>query len=330
MVTNRISELDAAKGIGIFLVSLGHIITGQAPLGNQWAITMRELVYTFHMPFFMFLSGFLMYYSYKKISSVKDYSKYSLKKFLRLFPAFLLFSLLIFFGKYFSEKFMHVDNPVANLTSYFQVFITPQISFSGYLWYIYVLFVFYLLFPILLFVSKQKLWVWLPVSLFCSVCVYFIVITKNFTLNLVFEHFFVFTLGAVCSKYYNNFFSIIKKYALLFIFIFSVILFFRAYYPIPKLVTGIISIPAIFGLITFPFIKKITHLDLWGKYTFIIYLLNTLVIGLLKGIIFKFTTWDFSNFFIVAPILLFGGLYIPIFIKKKILIHIPYLDKITN
>ena len=45
--SNRILWIDAAKGIGLLCVILGH-------LGVPYLST---LVYTFHMPLFFFLSG---------------------------------------------------------------------------------------------------------------------------------------------------------------------------------------------------------------------------------------------------------------------------------
>lgn len=50
VVNTRIEWVDAAKGIGIFLVVLGHAIP---PVGVVPAI-----IWTFHMPLFFFLSGF--------------------------------------------------------------------------------------------------------------------------------------------------------------------------------------------------------------------------------------------------------------------------------
>ena len=50
IMKNRISYIDIAKGIGIFLVIWGHIILS-GPAYN--------IIYAFHMPLFFFLSGFV-------------------------------------------------------------------------------------------------------------------------------------------------------------------------------------------------------------------------------------------------------------------------------
>lgn len=47
--SSRISYIDTARGFGVILLILGHIVTGNSPLFN-W-------IFSFHMPLFFFLSG---------------------------------------------------------------------------------------------------------------------------------------------------------------------------------------------------------------------------------------------------------------------------------
>ena len=56
---SRIEWVDTAKLIGIYLVILGHL-----PLKNIFA---TNFIFTFHMPLFFFLSGFV-----EKHRSVKE------------------------------------------------------------------------------------------------------------------------------------------------------------------------------------------------------------------------------------------------------------------
>lgn len=53
-------EINIAKGIGIVLVLLGHAFPDTA-LGvkNIWAKGIFDVIYSFHMPLFIFLSGFV-------------------------------------------------------------------------------------------------------------------------------------------------------------------------------------------------------------------------------------------------------------------------------
>ena len=101
-------------------------------------------------------------------------------------------------------------------------------------------------------------------------------------------------------------------------------------YPLAKFVIGIASIPALLWLVRTRWFSKLSALDYLGHYTFPIYLMNTVVIGVMKGVILRFVSWDGVNFLFIAPILLLGGVWIPILIKTKLFKKIPVLDKITN
>ena len=50
MNNNRYKYIDIAKGIGIFLVVFGHVTHN---------IALREYIWSFHMPLFFFISGYL-------------------------------------------------------------------------------------------------------------------------------------------------------------------------------------------------------------------------------------------------------------------------------
>ena len=51
-MNNRIEFLDISKGIGIILVVLGHSLN-TIDLPGRW-------IYSFHMPFFFYISGVLL------------------------------------------------------------------------------------------------------------------------------------------------------------------------------------------------------------------------------------------------------------------------------
>ena len=54
--TNRIDSLDICKGILIILVVVGHAIEIVDPAHKSYFI---KLIYSFHMPAFFIISGFL-------------------------------------------------------------------------------------------------------------------------------------------------------------------------------------------------------------------------------------------------------------------------------
>ena len=56
----RIAYIDILKGVAAFLVVLGHIVTYDADFHRLY-----NVIYSFHMPLFMFLSGCTAELSYR-------------------------------------------------------------------------------------------------------------------------------------------------------------------------------------------------------------------------------------------------------------------------
>lgn len=63
---NRIIALDIAKAICIILVVMGHYVPDNSP---AWYVLVHDVIYTFHMPLFMFVSGYV-YIATKKRSTL--------------------------------------------------------------------------------------------------------------------------------------------------------------------------------------------------------------------------------------------------------------------
>jgi len=75
----RLQFIDVAKGIGILLVVLGHLETTDF---------LRRWIYSFHMPFFFFISGFL-----SKLISI-NYITYLNKQLSRLIIPYFFFGII--------------------------------------------------------------------------------------------------------------------------------------------------------------------------------------------------------------------------------------------
>lgn len=70
---SRVQWIDARKGIAICLMVLGHVIqygNGKEVLLSElfWENKIFLLIYSFHMPFFIFLSGFCFWNTCNKYS----------------------------------------------------------------------------------------------------------------------------------------------------------------------------------------------------------------------------------------------------------------------
>lgn len=90
-MNERIGYIDSLRGFAIFLVVFGHILQGKVfPV----AMPLHELIYSFHMPLFMFLSGL---FAYKAEEAVKKGAAMTFlkKKMLLLIVPCLIWSILM-------------------------------------------------------------------------------------------------------------------------------------------------------------------------------------------------------------------------------------------
>ncbi len=324
--TARLFDLDRAKGLAIFLVVLGHLAR-EAPPGNAWYGVLKQTLYLFHMPLFMFLSGITMQLSYKPLAKFSAFPDYLSQKFMRLMPAFLIFGSLTLAGKIIGARFMQIDNPPAGwLDGLMLIFFKPIQSSAGSLWYIYVLFMFYALLPGLHALTRSNFWAMIAIG----AVLHFIPATDWFMLNGVAEYLLYLTLGFLAARYYAEWTKLVDQYAWLWIAIFAALLSVCVWNPLPKTLMGLAAIPAAHALVR---TRLMNHSKFWlvlGTYTFAIYLLNTMAIGLTKGVLLKFVAWGGPLFPLVAALLLLAGIALPILIRLQIFSRLPWLEKITR
>lgn len=118
---NRIIALDIAKAICIILVVMGHYVPDNSP---AWYVLVHDVIYTFHMPLFMFVSGYV-YIATKKRST---YGDFLLKKVRRLMVPYLTTSVMVIVIKLLTQGSMSVDNPVT-IFSFVEMFYMPVAGF---------------------------------------------------------------------------------------------------------------------------------------------------------------------------------------------------------
>lgn len=325
----RIFEIDRAKGLAILLVVIGHV-EGRTPLhGADWYGVMKQWIYLFHMPFFMFLSGFIMEYTYKPVTTASGYFKFVRGKFVRLMPAFFGVAALIVIGKTIAAHLIHVDNvPQGVWSGLIDIVVRPIHSSASALWYIYVLFIYYLLFPILKRVSGNAPWLLLSIGV--AAYVFHADMTSLFALNRVAYYALFLMIGVILASHFTAFTRGLDKFGWVALGLFIVLSLFHPMLPQPKLVLGLVSIPALMFLIRLPVIRDSEVLLTWGKYVFVIYLFNTLFIGLVKGIGLKVMPWDGWGFLIYFPLLVAAGMLLPIALKKWVLAKWTPLDRMTS
>lgn len=139
----RLIFFDIAKAICIILVVIGHYVPDYSP---QWYVGVHDVIYTFHMPLFMFASGFI-YMATKKDITYRDFL---LKKVKRLMVPYLSVSAIVITIKLLTEGHAYVENPVTWM-SYVKMLYLPEAGY--FLWFIWALWWMFVLSP--LFKTKQ-------------------------------------------------------------------------------------------------------------------------------------------------------------------------------
>lgn len=208
-LSSRIQYIDALKGFAILLVVMGHVLANchmdynSSLMGGQ-SMLLWKVIYSFHMPLFMFCSGLVFKFDSPSLSY---FCKVLKKRFVSLmFPYFCMGTVSFLFRDVFSEY-----------------------------WYLYVLFVFY--FVSLVFQCCLSRFKWnngivgsVVLLLFAFAVQMFCIRYKNFAVKPFFDlsHFslyFWFCLGYVFKKHkmarfcHENIFSVFALIFFLFFFL---------------------------------------------------------------------------------------------------------------
>lgn len=178
-------EFDIAKALCIILVVMGHYTTEDL----TWWNSVRDIIYTFHMPLFMFASGFI-YIAFKKEES---YWRFLLKKNKRLVIPYVVTSIIIIAIKILTQSFLYVKNPVTPM-AFLKIFYYPEAAY--HLWFIWALWWMFCLVP--LFKNRT----WRTVLFAASVVLHYVqpylALPSIFCIDLTVRMFMWFMLGVVC------------------------------------------------------------------------------------------------------------------------------------
>lgn len=332
MKENEKLDITLAKGAAIFLVVVGHILAGGHSLGNDWFSTFVDYIYLFHMPFFMFISGYTYFKLGRPEKLLSTYLNFLKKQLVRLLLPFLFMGAVIVAGKLAMQSIVHIDNTPDNIfLGFINLLWYTKESASVFLWYIFALFVYGSISPILLKTLRNSI----KFLLLLSLVILLVPPIHYFYLDKLTFFFFFFVFGGLARHKESLYTEIIcnKKtfIALTILFLGSFLLFESDIIPdkFNKFITGILCIPIFHQACIFLMVYKNKTINTFlyiGRHSYIIYLLNTICIGLTKAIIFLVIGWDYYNFYLVAPILITAGLLGPLIAEWLIFKRIPFIN----
>jgi fucose 4-O-acetylase-like acetyltransferase len=277
--TTRLLEIDRAKGLGIALVVWGHL-AGQTSVALPiWFYISVATIYDFHMPFFMYLSGFVFFLTDSPGRFLKAPRKFVVRRFDRLMVPFLALGILVVMGKYFVSRFAPVDDPVNNVAAgLWSVFTNGPDNPNLSIWYLLVLFTYSIITPVLCNACGGRMWILFIIS----ALLWIPTLPENFYIHRLAIYYIFFITGGVVALNRDRIIAIFSRFWPLSLLTLAAFCWIFTGQSVALLLCGLASIPALHGIfLGSVWARDRVFLDL-GRSSMAIYLLNTIVIGLMK------------------------------------------------
>ncbi len=328
--TGRRLDLDRAKGLAILLVVYGHIVARQPPAGNDWYVWSKQALYLFHMPFFMFLSGYVSWLSGAAAVPAARWPRFVASRAERLLVPFVLFGLLMLAAKLAAAPFTAVDNPPDGfLGGVYGLLWDTERSPALSIWYLAVLFVVGCLTPPLVVAAGGGLWL---VALVAAIA-FALPVPAVAYMDRVAGFWIFFVAGLAAARAGGAWLAAIDRWwpAALALLAALCVLLARAEgsYWTRMLICGAVALPALHGLVRWGVFARSSALLFLGGMSMAIYLFNTLAIGATKAVLSRVLSWDGTGFLVFAPVLFVAGVLGPVVIKLLVLRRIRWLDRVT-
>ena len=185
----RLFLIDVWIIVALIFVIIGHCSVSFAP---SWYDILKQWIYSFHMGAFFFISGFLMHYTRKPLETPADYFRLIGDKFRKFAVPFVLLGMLLslipLMQHHFSTK---------ALRTALNLFYRPTASYVIFLWFIYVLFEFYLITPVISRFYNPAIVLFLLIAIGLSL---FHVSNNLFAIHLFSRHFIFLILGIIAAE----------------------------------------------------------------------------------------------------------------------------------
>ena len=185
----RLSILDILTLMATLLVVMGHHKFLRESIG--WYPVYDKIIYSFHMGFFMTISGFLVKYTFPENCQWKNYVWKKVKKFVPAYFSVGLIAALLSF-----KSWTGFGRDMLMLAIY------PGAGPIQIIWYIYVLLMFYCLAPFIFRLPTKQRWIILAISIIPAV--FYHTIPPYFNLHNFFRLLPFFLLGSQLADHHER------------------------------------------------------------------------------------------------------------------------------
>lgn len=207
----RIPYIDAAKGVGIILVCIGHAITGNGGFGSTFWL---GFISQFHMPFFFLISGLNFSEAYTEHPVSSGWKK--IKAYYVPFAVYnMIFVLLhnVMAGWGIFPEYLSIQDTVKSI---FMVLTFHIQEICGAMWFLRTLLTILLIFIVIrslvnrLAAAERREWVTAGAVLVLVILSMLGWVTEVFKINLAFYYLLFFYAGFLIRKY--DLIRYIRKY----------------------------------------------------------------------------------------------------------------------
>lgn len=310
-------EINVARGIAVLLVLLGHAFPDVVSESNNvFHRVVYDVLYSFHMGCFFFLSGFVA--SAKILKGDVNIKNEFINKFKRLMVPYLFYSFITMGLK---QIFSAFANNSFEISEFWKILLGKNPN--GGMWYLWTLFIISLVFLVL---SKVKInyKIYIILGVFLYAMLYFI--PQGFYSNLL-KYFIFYAVGIAVAKNYGKIKELMFSYifGIIFLVLFVIMLVIEN---VPYAITGLLGT----GIVMFFSIRigknenaVFKFFDEMGNYSYDIYLLSYFVQIPVRVICCKLLNLPYI--IVVALMFVLGG-FVPYFVCKYIIRKIPLANKI--
>jgi uncharacterized membrane protein YcfT len=209
--------------------------------------------------------------------------------------------------------------PEGSTEDLLQLLLFPASSVAGFLWFIYVLSIYLLIVPALFQIFGRR-----PMLvLIVGVALQFGTWPQLFMLDRVVEYLPFFAIGMLLWIYRGGWTRIPPGILWSSSALFAALLAMSLWLELPKWLVGAASVPAVLAWTQNLPARPQAWLAALGRASLAIYLMNTIAIGLTKGVMLKFLPWDGVNFLLYFPLLTLAGIAAPMLILQLATRHFP-------
>lgn len=304
------------------------VVIGHAPLSiadfsatfdascHEYAIFLKKIAYSFHMPLFIMISGYLFYIT--RINKGAPYKKTLADKFVRLGIPYIFFTVFAFFLKVYVGG---VERPVTlSLKSFLSAFVWPFEGPLQEMWFVAVILIYFSLFGLYKKILNNKY-----LSILCWCCAVGLFLIPVNTMSGVFAfnravHFFIFFFLGILIASNKPIGTVVKRTSSILI---CLILYVALFWVDGDEEDFVMLVMSLSGCLLFWGLANKTDRYLsdaifgsFRNYTYQIFLLGIFIQIGIKIIYDKLGIQGTYPYFYILCVL--SGIYIPVLISKVI------------